>query len=157
MNQIEAINNLGLNKAPLRDRPYILYWDRPEQSELEHLAFRYTAERVSYRDNLITRHTNLSKSEFLNLDIHSDRELEALKQICQESIKPLVILQDLDILFAYFATRSHSPINLLWQKLANTRQLACPLWIILPTTLTARYWDETRIKYLKNIVSETLS
>jgi hypothetical protein len=157
MNQIEAINNLGLNKVPLRDRPYILYWDHPEQSELEHLAFRYTAERVSYRDNLITRHTNLSKSEFLNLDMHSDRELEALKQICQESIKPLVILEDLDILFAYFVTRVHSPIDLLWKKLADTRQLACLLWIVLPSTLTAKYWDETRIKYLKNNMSETFS
>jgi hypothetical protein len=157
MNQIEAINNLGLNKVPLRDRPYILYWDRPEQSELEHLAFRYTAERVSYRDNLITRHTNLSKSGFLNLDMHGDRELEALKQICQESIKPLVILQDLDILFAYFATCSHSPIDLFWQRLADTRQLACALWIVLPTTLMAKYWDETRIKYLGNFVPETFS
>ncbi len=152
MNQIEAINNLGLNKVPLRDRPYILYWDHPEQSELEHLAFRYTAERVSYRDNLITRHTSFSKSEFLNLHLHWERELEALKQICQESIKPLVILQDLDILFAYYATRSGSPINSFWQKLADTRQLDCPLCIILPTAITAKYWDKDRIKYLGNFI-----
>lgn len=148
MNQIEVINKLELNRVPLCDRPYILYWDNPEQSELEHLAFRYTAERVSYRDNLIARHTDLSKSEFLNLDRHSDRELAALKQICQQTAKTQVILEDLDVLFAYYYTRLGSRMNALWKSLADLRQLACPLWIILPTKITAQYWDQTRIKYL---------
>jgi len=150
---IDAINQLALDKVELRDRPYLLYTDKLSKTALNHLVFRYTADRVSYRNNLIARHTSTSKSSYLNLQLHTERELEAIKQISQDATKPIVLLEDLDILLTYLATRSNSPLELFWKKLASTRQLACPLWIILPKLWGLEMsskndvWD-IRVKYL---------
>ncbi len=153
MSIIDAINQLALDKVELRDRPYLLYTDKLSKTELNHLIFRHTADHVSYREDLIKRHTSTSKIGYLNLQLHGDRELEAIKQICQNAVKPIVILEDLDILLTYLHTRPNSPINLFWRNLAATRQLACPLWILLPKTWATvmagkeNLWD-IRVKFL---------
>ena len=153
MSIIDAINQLALDKVELRDRPYLLYTDKLSKPALSHLVFRYTADRVSYRDDLIKRHTSVSQSGYLNLQVHSSREIEAIKQICRDVIKPIVILEDLDILLVYLATRSRSQLDSFWHKLATTRQLACPIWILLPTTWKTemsaqqKLWDN-RINFL---------
>lgn len=153
MSIIDAINQLALDKVELRDRPYLLYTDQLSKTALNQLAFRYTADRISYRDDLIKRHTTASKSGYLNLQLHISRETEAIKQICQNATKPIVILEDLDILLTYLSTRANSQLNLFWQKLATTRQLACPLWILLPKTWAIEMsekeglWD-IRVKFL---------
>jgi len=153
MSTIDAINQLKLDKVELRDRPYLLYADKLSKTALNQLVFRYTADHVSYRNDLITRHTSTSKSSYLNLQYQTERELEAIKQICQNATKPIVLLEDLDVLLTYLATRSNSHLNLFWQKLASTRQLACPLWIVLPKlwglemSSKNNLWD-IRVKYL---------
>ncbi|MFN7465214.1 MAG: hypothetical protein ACK5WL_23615 [Pseudanabaena sp.] len=153
MSTIDAINQLALDKVELRDRPYLLYTDTLSKTALNQLVFRYTAERVSYREDLIKRHTSTSKSGYLNLQLHSNRELDAIKQICQNATKPIVLLEDLDILLAYLATRPNSPLQLFWRNLAATRQLACPIWILLPKTWATEMsgkeglWD-IRVKFL---------
>lgn len=134
MSIIDAINQLALDKVELRDRPYLLYTDQLSKTALNQLAFRYTADRVSYRDDLIKRHTATSKSGYLNLQLHISRETEAIKQICQNATRPIVLLEDLDVLLTYLSTRDNSHLNQFWHKLATTRQLACPLWILLPKT-----------------------
>ena len=145
MSTIDAINQLALDKVELRDRPYLLYTDKLSKTALNQLAFRYTADRVSYRDDLIKRHTSNSKSGYLNLQLHSSRELEAIKQMCQNATKPIVLLEDLDILLTYLYTRPNSPLNLFWQNLAATRQLACPIWILLPKTWATAMSDKKKL------------
>jgi len=153
MSTIDAINQLKLDKVELRDRPYLLYTDKLSKTALNQLAFRYTADRVGYRDDLIKRHTSTSKSGYLNLQMQCDRELDAIKQICQNATKPIVLLEDLDVLLTYLYTRSNSPLNLFWRNLAATRQLACPLWLLLPKSWESEMsgkndvWD-IRVKYL---------
>ena len=153
MSMIDAINQLALDKVELRDRPYLLYTDQLSKTALNQLAFRYTAERLSYRDDLIKRHTSISKSGYLNLQLHSSREVEAIKQICQNARKPIVLLEDLDILLTYLSIRANNQLNLFWRNLATTRQLACPLWILLPKTWATEMsgkeslWD-IRVKFL---------
>lgn len=153
MSTIDAINQLALDKVELRDRPYLLYTDKLSKTALNQLAFRYTADRISYRDDLIARHTNTSKSDYLNLQLHSSRELDAIKQICQNVTKPIVLLEDLDILLTYLYTRPNSPLNLFWRNLATTRQLARPMWILLPKTWATEMSDkeglwDIRVKFL---------
>lgn len=153
MSIIDAINQLALDKVELRDRPYLLYTDKLSKTALSQLAFRYTGDRVSYRDDLIKRHTSNSKSGYLNLQMHISREVEAIKQICQNATKPIVLLEDLDVLLTYLHTRPNSPLNQFWRNLAATRQLACPIWILLPKTWASEMsgkenlWD-IRVKYL---------
>ena len=150
---IDVINTLALDKVELYDRPYLLYINTPTPTVTSQLAFRYTADLISYRENLIERHTSISKSQSLNLQFHCDRELEAIKEICRNAIKPIVILEGLDILLAYLATRSRSHLDSSWHNLATTRQLACPVWILLPiswkTEMSAqqKLWDN-RVKSL---------
>jgi len=150
---IDVINTLALDKVELYDRPYLLYINTPTPTVTSQLAFRYTADLISYRENLIERHTSISKSQSLNLQFHCDRELEAIKEICRKAIKPIVILEDLDILLAYLATRSRSHLDLFWQNLATMRQLACPIWILLPThwktemSPKQNLWDN-RVRFL---------
>lgn len=153
MSIIDAISQLALDKVELRDRPYLLYTDKLSKNALNQLVFRYTADRVSYRDDLIKRHTSTSKSGYLNLQLHISREVEAIKQICQNATKSIVLLEDLDILLTYLYTRSNSPLNLFWRNLATTRQLACPLWILLPKTWATEMSDkenlwDVRVKFL---------
>jgi hypothetical protein len=119
MSIIDAINQLALDKVELRDRPYLLYTDKLSKPALSHLVFRYTADRVSYRDDLIKRHTSTSKSGYLNLQLHSSREIEAIKQVCENAAKPIVLLEDLDILLTYLQTRPNSPLNQFWRNLAK--------------------------------------
>jgi hypothetical protein len=153
METISNINELALDKVSLRDRPYLLYIENPIPTVISQLAFRYTADRISYRDNLIERHTSISKSQSLNLQFHHARELEAIKEVCRKAIKPIVILEDLDVMLAYLATRSRNYLDSFWHDLATTRQFACPIWILLPTSwkiemsAQQKLWDD-RVRFL---------
>jgi len=103
---IDVINTLALDKVELYDRPYLLYINTPTPTVTSQLAFRYTADLISYRENLIERHTSISKSQSLNLQFHCDRELEAIKPIA-------LIEQNCAVSPAETVRRWHNPLDLL--------------------------------------------
>lgn len=138
------INDLRLREAIPSDRPHLLLWDTPNDLQLKQLALYENAECISYRDNLISR--TLSTSRFLKLHSHLPRELEAIKNICKEVSKPIVLLSDLDCLITYLYTEPDVKVTFFWKNLETTRHLQSILWIILPRKLAPVDWDKSRIQ-----------
>lgn len=134
------IKDLKLQNVKLRDRPYLLQWDTPNDSELRKLAYCDNAEVISYRTDLLRRIE--PESRYLSLHHQLERELAAIKAICANTNKPVVLLKDLDYLITYLHIQTESPITLFWSNLFNTRHLESILWIILPTQLVPPNWDE---------------
>ena len=126
-----TINSLPLKDAKPTDRPHFLVWDTPNEATLQQIVFYNNAQRVNYRDNLLSR-TNPQES-FLVLHQKIDRELNAMRSICLECNSPVVILEELDCLMTYLSLYGQK--GLFWHKLLNLRQLASLLWILLPTEL----------------------
>ncbi|MBD1902081.1 hypothetical protein NDI44_24475 [Trichocoleus sp. DQ-A3] len=138
------IKDVRLQDVKLRDRPQLLLWDTPNDQELRQLAYRENAECISYRTHLLSRIN--SQNRFLALHYQLDRELDAIKAICTNTDKPVVLLKDLDCLITYLHVQPESPITLFWQNLLNTRHLESILWIILPSQLVPPDWDESRVQ-----------
>jgi hypothetical protein len=138
------IKDVRLQNVKLRDRPHLLLWDTLNDLELQQLAYRENAECISYRTHLLSR-INL-QNRFLALHYQLDRELDAIKAICANTDKPIVLLKDLDYLITYLHVQPESPITLFWQNLFNTRHLESILWIILPSQLVPPDWDESRLQ-----------
>lgn len=126
-----TINSLPLKDAKPTDRPHFLVWDTPNEAALQQIVFYNNAQRVNYRDNLLSR-TNPQES-FLVLHQQIDRELNAIRGICSQCSFPVVILEELDCLMTYLSIYGQK--ELFWQKLLNLRQLTSLLWILLPTKL----------------------
>ena len=145
MTRTQTLNSLALANAIPSDCPHLLIWDNPNSLEFGHLEFRYGAQRIDYRDNVVTRLK--SGNKYLNLHRNCNLELAEIKTICQEAIKPVVLLEGLDILFAYLMAKS-GKIELFWRNLADTRHLNCILWIVLPSSLLWHGWDKNRIMFL---------
>jgi len=139
------IKDVRLQEVKLRDRPHLLLWDTPNDLELQQLAYREDAERISYRTHLLSR-LNLQSSGSLALHCWVERELDAIKTIGTNTSKPVVLLKDLDCLITYLHVQPESPITLFWQNLFNTRHLESILWIILPSQLVPPDWDESRLQ-----------
>ena len=126
-----AINSLPLKDAIPTDRPHFLVWDTPNKADLQQIAFYNNAQRVNYRDNLLNRIN--SQDSFLVLHQQIDREINAIRHICSQCNSSMVILEELDCLITYLSINSQKELFL--HKLLNLRQLASPLWILLPTEL----------------------
>ena len=138
-----AIANLLLRDARPSDRVHLLLWDTPNQFELDQITRYNNAQRISYRENLIQRIN--PGDNFLTLHHRVDEELTELKSICQQSAKPVVLLEGLDCLITYLNTQQGDYITLFWSSLENTRKLQCPLWITLPHKLVPKTWPEARL------------
>jgi len=138
------IKNLRLREAQPSDRPHLLLWDNPNDQELRQLAWREDAECISYRTYLLSRID--PKSRFLALHHQCDRELAAIRAVCANTVKPVVLLQDLDCLIAYLHVQPESPITLFWKNLFETRHLERILWIILPNQIAPPNWHDSRIQ-----------
>jgi len=139
-----TINALNLKDTKSTDCPHLLLWDNPNDFEITKLLFNNNAQLISYRENLLSRIKPQQK--FLMLHQKLDQELEAIKQICRNATKPIVLLKDLDYLITYLYSLPNTPISLFWHKLASIRHLEKILWIILPTKLKPSNWQEKRIK-----------
>ena len=141
-----AIKDLGLPDVKLRDRPHLLIWDTPNDLELRQLAYQDDAEVISYRNNLLSRIP--PQSRYLALHHQLEREFAAIRAICANTKKPIVLLKDIDYLITYLHIQPESPITLFWQSLFNTRHLESILWIILPSQLVPPNWVQSRQKQI---------
>lgn len=139
-----AISNLPLHNARPEDRVHLLLWDTPNPDELRQITFYNDAQLVSYRENLVQRISPGAK--FLTLHHQVDEELEIIKSICNQAVKPVVLLEDLDCLITYLNTQPGDHITLFWSSLENTRKLHRMMWILLPHKLAPKTWSEARIK-----------
>lgn len=139
-----AISNLLLRNARPDDRVHLLLWDTPNPVELSQITLYNGAQRVSYRENLVQRISPGAK--FLTLHHQVDEELEIIKSICDQVVKPVVLLEGLDCLITYLNTQPGDYITLFWSSLENTRKLHRLLWILLPHKLAPKTWSEARIK-----------
>lgn len=124
--------------------PHLLLWDNVNSLEIKQILFNNNAQLISYRENLLNRLK--PQQRFLILQEKLGEELEAIKAICREVNKPIVLLKDLDYFITYLYSIPNTPISLFWQNLANIRHLEKILWIILPTKLKPPNWQEKRIK-----------
>jgi hypothetical protein len=122
----------------------LLLWDTPNPVELSQITLYNGAQRVSYRENLVQRINPGAK--FLTLHHQVDEELEIIKSICDQAVKPVVLLEGLDCLITYLNTQPGDYITLFWSSLENTRKLHRLLWILLPHKLAPKTWSEARIK-----------
>ncbi|PPJ64009.1 hypothetical protein [Cuspidothrix issatschenkoi] len=139
-----TINNLSLPDAKPTDYPHLLLWDNYNDAEIQQLAFHNNAEIISYRDNLISRIN--SKQKYLVLQENLSQELAAIREICEQTNKPIVLLKDLEILVTYLYSKPSSPMSLFWQQLGSMRHLASILWIVLPTRIYPINWHKKRIQ-----------
>ncbi len=139
-----AISNLPLRNARPEDRVHLLLWDTPNPVELSQITLYNGAQQVSYRENLIQRISPGAK--FLTLHYQVDEELEIIKSICDQAVKPVVLLEGLDFLITYLNTQPGDYITLFWSSLENTRKLPRRLWILLPHKLAPKTWSEARLK-----------
>ncbi|WP_017302749.1 hypothetical protein [Spirulina subsalsa] len=138
-----ATPNLLLRNARPDNQIHLLLWDRPLEPQLEHLVFYNNAERVNYRQNLQQR---LPKNtRFLTLHLYLERELEALKSICKNSQKSMILLEGLDCLITYLHTQPESSMPLFWHYLKQLRNLETLLWILLPSRLKPPDWPKNRL------------
>lgn len=138
-----AIANLLLRDARPSDRAHLLLWDTPNPFELDQITRYNNAQRISYRENLLQRISPNAK--FLTLHHQVDEELAAIKSVCDQSAKPVVLLEGLDCLITYLNTQPGDHITLFWSSLENTRKLQRLLWIVLPHKLVLKTWPETRL------------
>jgi hypothetical protein len=138
-----AIANLLLRDARPDNQAHLLLWDTPNPFELDQITRYNNAQRVNYRENLLQR--TRPDAKFLTLHHQVDEELAAIKSICEQAVKPVVLLEGLDCLIAYLNVQSGDYITLFWSSLENTRKLRSLLWIILPHKLAPQTWPEARL------------
>ncbi|MCY7274226.1 MAG: hypothetical protein LH702_10905 [Phormidesmis sp. CAN_BIN44] len=138
-----AIASLLLRDARPSDRAHLLLWDTPNPFELDQITRYNNAQRVNYRDNLLQR--TRPDAKFLTLHYQIEEEMAAIQTICDQSVKPVVLLEGLDCLITYLNVQSGDHITLFWNSLENTRKLQSLLWIILPHKLVPKTWSEARL------------
>lgn len=137
------ITSLPLKDARPDNQPHLLIWDNPTKQELWQLAYFNNAEQINYRENLVQRLDPGDK--FLNLHYAIDEELGAIKTICKDSPRPVVLLEGLDTLITYLRVKAGGQVTLFWRNLEETRKLESLLWILLPQPLAPPNWPENRI------------
>jgi len=146
-------SSLNLRSAKPSDRPHLLVWDTPDEVELQQIALYNNAQRVNYRQNLLSRVK--PGDRFLVLHQYLDRELNAISSIGASADKPIVLLEGLDCFITYLYVQPASPISLFWQKITDMRHLESLLWILLPSKLVHDGWAETRCIRRTSIFQET--
>ena len=140
-----AIANLLLRDARPDNQAHLLLWDTPNPFELDQIARYNNAQRVNYRDNLLQRTRPDTKSLTLHHRVDNGEEMAAIKSICEQAVKPVVLLEGLDCLITYLNVHPGDYITLFWSSLENTRKLQSLLWIILPYKLVPQTWSESRL------------
>lgn len=146
MPTLEALAKLPLRSVRPADQAHLLLWDNPDPASLKFLASHNNAHLTNYRENLCQRIPEGDRT--LNLHQDLDRELDALKAICDESPRQMVILQECDRLITYLRWQRGNSERLFWSNLANTRKLSTLLWLVLPTALDPKdpkLWSDSRI------------
>lgn len=138
-----AIASLLLRDARPDNQAHLLLWDTFNPFELDQITRYNNAQRVNYRENLLRR--TRPDAKFLTLHHQVDEEIVALQAICEQTVKPVVLLEGLDCLITYLNVQDGDYITLFWNSLANTRKLQSLLWIILPSKLAPQVWPETRL------------
>lgn len=138
-----AISNLLLRDARPDNQAHLLLWDTPNSFELDQITRYNNAQRINYRDNLLQRTS--PTANFLTLHHQVDEELAAIKSICDQAVKPVVLLEGLDCLITYLNVQPGNYITLFWSSLENTRKLQSLLWIILPHKLAPKTWSDARL------------
>lgn len=134
------LRNVTLRNPKYCDRPYILRWDNPTDTQLTELAHQEAAHRINYRAHLLSRIP--SDRAFLNLHHHIDREINTLKTLCTTTEHPLILLEQFDCFITYLNSEPSSPLSIFWEHLQHLRQLSRPLWIILPAALVPPQWPQ---------------
>lgn len=138
-----AIASLLLRDARPSDQAHLLLWDTPNPIELDQITRYNNAQRVNYRESLLKRTDPSTK--FLTLHHQVDEELAVIQSICDQAVKPVVLLEGLDCLITYLNIQPGSYITLFWNSLGNIRKLQSLLWIILPHKLAPKTWPEARL------------
>lgn len=146
----DQLNAIPIADAKPSDRPHLLVWDTCDEDGLEKLRFRHGTYRAHYGKDLLTRHEAQSSSTYLFLHKRIDREIQALRDLCEASPTRYIQLEGLDRLIAYLASTSSSDLDLFWQKLIDLRQLPKLLWIILPSSLVPAHWPAERLHRLNS-------
>lgn len=145
-----TLNDIPIADAKPSDRPHLLVWDTCDEDGLEKLRFRHGTHRAHYAKDLLTRHEAQSSSTYLFLHKRIDREIQALRDLCEASPANYIQLEGLDRLIAYLASTSYSDLDLFWQRLLDLRQLPKLLWIILPSSLIPAHWPPDRLHKLES-------
>jgi hypothetical protein len=140
-----AIANLLLRDARPSDRAHLLLWDTPNPFELDQITRYNNAQRVNYRDNLLQRTDPNAKLLNLNHRVDAGEEIAAIRLICEQAVKPVVLLEGLDCLITYLHVLPGDRITLFWSSLENTRKLPSLLWIVLPHKIPPKNWPESRL------------
>lgn len=134
------LRNVNLRQPKFSDRPYFLVWDTPTPDQLDQLAHQENAQQINYRENLLSRLP--PDHNYLNLHNYIDREINTLKTLCATTTNPLILLEQFDLFITYLTSTPKSSISLFWEQFLQLRQLACPLWVILPQTLVPPQWPD---------------
>lgn len=153
-----TLKNLSLKDLPIAtatpsDRPHILIWDRVREDDLEQLRFYHGTYRANYRKDLLQRHEAKSSSKFLRLDQRVDREIQAIRDLCEVSPQSYVQLEECDRLITYLACMGGDSLTVFWQKLIDLRQLPKRLWIILPSSLVSPDFPVDRVYSVNSALS----
>jgi hypothetical protein len=139
-----AIASLLLSNARPDDQAHLLLWDTPNSIELNQIILYNGAQHVNYRENLLQRTEPSAK--FLTLHHQVEEEFDAIRAICEQSVKPIVLLEGLDCFITYLNTQPGGDhITLFWNTLEQTRKLQSLLWILLPHKLAPTTW-KTRVQ-----------
>lgn len=138
-----AIVSLPLRDARPDNQAHLLLWDTPNPFELDQITRYNNAQRVNYRENLLQR--TRPDAKFLSLHHQVDEEIGAIQAICEQAVKPVVLLEGLDCLITYLNVQPGDYITLFWSSLENTRKLRSLLWIILPHKLVPQTWPKARL------------
>ncbi|XHX78440.1 MAG: hypothetical protein RBJ76_29160 [Stenomitos frigidus ULC029] len=138
-----AIARLLLRDARPDNQAHLLLWDTPNPFELDQITRYNNAQRVNYRDNLLQRTDPSAK--FLTLHHQVEEEMAAIRSLCNQAVKPVVLLEGLDCLITYLNVQPGNHITLFWSSLENTRKLTALLWIVLPHKLVPKAWSESRL------------
>lgn len=135
-----TLNNLPITQAQPTDRPHLLIWDTCSKDSLQELSWCYGTRRRDYTTDLIARHTQKSRSSFLQLNKRIDYEIQAIRESCKEGPESYVQLEGLDRLITYLSVTNRGSLDTFWQQLIDLRQLPKLLWIILPSPLVPDTW-----------------
>lgn len=144
-----------LRKAAPIDRPHLLVCKQPFSAYvLERTRLENDAQIVSYRDDLLQRLEPNENALYLHRKL--DRECNALRQLARDTLTPVLIVTDVDILLTNLSAHSHLEAQTFAHRLIWLRQLPCLVWIVLPIALLPPEWPKERLFYYDREMSSEL-
>ena len=146
MNVVTNIDNLKLDQGFPADQIHILAWEDPDEHLLYRIRANHHAQVISYRENLIQRQNIINPdSDYLLLHQHEAREIQALRDLCNESTYPIVVLTEFDIYLTYLLAHPKGLITQFWSSIGNIRKLKRRLWLVLPKSLVSHQWPSQKL------------